>query len=183
MTEKEKMQSGQLFNPQDSLLKKERMNARKLLHQLNTLPPEQKKVFQRLKSSLCPNASERFFIQAPFFCDYGYPIFAQEDVFINFNCTFLDAAPIHIGTRTLIGPQVQIYTVLHPIDAETRRTGLESAQAVFIGADVWIGGAAIICPGVHIGDRAVIGAGSVVTRDIPSDVFAAGNPCKPIRKI
>lgn len=183
MKEKEKMQSGALFDPRDPELSADRLQTRKLLHQLNTLEPDQKKAFQRIKRLLCPRASSRFFIQPPFYCDYGYHIQAEEEVFINFNCTILDAAPVYIGARTLIGPQVQLYTVLHPMDIQTRAKGLEYARAIHIAPDVWIGGGAIICPGVHIGKGAVIGAGSVVTRDIPALVFAAGNPCKIIRHL
>ena len=106
-----------------------------------------------------------------------------EQVFFNFNCVVLDVAYVKIGSRTQMGPNVQIYTATHPINHKERATGLESGDAITIGDDVWIGGSAIICPGVTIGDRTVIGAGSVVTRDIPSDVFAAGNPCRVIRKL
>jgi maltose O-acetyltransferase len=104
-------------------------------------------------------------------------------VFFNFNCVVLDVMPVTIGDRTLFGPAVQIYTATHPLDATLRSQGLESARPVTIGSDVWVGGGAIICPGVTIGDRAVIGAGSVVTRDVPPDVVVAGNPARVIRAL
>jgi maltose O-acetyltransferase len=106
-----------------------------------------------------------------------------EKVFFNFNCVVLDVAQVTIGSRTLFGPNVQIYTATHPIDHKVRASGLEFAKPISIGEDVWVGGSAVICPGVNIGDRSVIGAGSVVTRDIPADVFAVGNPCRVIRHL
>jgi maltose O-acetyltransferase len=120
-------------------------------------------------------------MQPPFYCDYGENIHLGERVFFNFNCVVLDVCPVTIGDFTLFGPAVQIYTPLHPLNAAARR-GKEYGKPVVIGADVWVGGGAIILPGVSVGPRAVIGAGSVVTRDVPGDVFAAGNPCRVIRE-
>ena len=121
-------------------------------------------------------------MQPPFFCDYGSNILLGERVFFNFNCVVLDVCLVKIGDFTLFGPAVQIYTAMHPMNAELRRKQ-EFAKPIEIGSDVWVGGGAIICPGVKIGSKAVIGAGSVVTRDIPDGVFAAGNPCRVIREI
>jgi maltose O-acetyltransferase len=106
-----------------------------------------------------------------------------DNVFFNFNCVVLDVAPVTIGSGTMFGPAVQIYTATHPIEADERRKGLEAGQAITIGEEVWVGGGAIILPGVTIGDRSVIGAGAVVTRDVPPDVFAAGNPCRVVREL
>ena len=117
------------------------------------------------------------------FLDYGTNIVLGTKVFFNFNCVVLDVMQVTIGSNVLFGPSVQIYTATHPISAVERRKWLESAKPITIGSDVWVGGGVIICPGVTIGDRAVIGAGSVVTRDIPSDVFAAGNPARVIRPL
>ena len=122
-------------------------------------------------------------IQPPFFCDYGTNISLGAKVFFNFNCVVLDVMQVKIGSNVLFGPSVQIYTATHPINAVERRKWLEFAKPIIIGSDVWVGGGAIICPGVTIGDRTVIGAGSVVTRNISSDVFAAGNPCRVIRPL
>ena len=122
-------------------------------------------------------------IEPPFFCDYGTNIELGDKVFFNFNCVILDVAKVTIGSNVMFGPAVQIYTATHPMDAEERRSGLEFAKPVRIGNDVWLGGGVIVCPGVTIGDAAVIGAGSVVVRDIPAGVFAAGNPCRVIREI
>ena len=121
-------------------------------------------------------------MQPPFYCDYGSNILLGERVFFNFNCVVLDVCQVTIGDYTLFGPAVQIYTATHPMNAELRRKQ-EFGKPIEIGSDVWVGGGAIICPGVRIGSRSVIGAGSVVTRDIPDGVFAAGNPCRVIREI
>ena len=118
-------------------------------------------------------------IRPPFFCDYGYNIHLGDGVFLNFNCVILDVAEVIIGDRTQIGPAVQIYAADHPRDAETRRAGLEFGRPVRIGSDVWIGGGAILLPGITIGDGAVIGAGSVVTRHVAAAVTVAGNPARP----
>jgi len=110
-------------------------------------------------------------------------LFIGERVFFNFDCTVLDVAPVTIGSRTMFGPNVQIYTATHPMNAKERASGKEFAKPITIGEDVWVGGSVVICPGVTIGDRSVIGAGSVVTKSIPPDVVAAGNPCRVVRAI
>ena len=125
---------------------------------------------------------ESVWMEPPFFCDYGSNILLGERVFFNFNCVVLDVCQVKIGDFTLFGPAVQIYTAAHPMNADLRRKK-EFAKPIEIGSDVWIGGGAIICPGVKIGSKSVIGAGSVVTRDVPSGVVAAGNPCRVIREI
>lgn len=121
-------------------------------------------------------------VQPPFFCDYGVHIFLGRKVFFNFNCVILDVCRVTIGDYSMFGPAVQIYTAAHPMEAEARR-GREFGRPVTVGSDVWVGGGAILCPGVTVGSRSVIGAGSVVTRDIPEGVFAAGNPCRVIRRV
>jgi maltose O-acetyltransferase len=121
-------------------------------------------------------------MQPPFYCDYGSNIELGERVFFNFNCIVLDVCRVSIGDYTLFGPAVQILTPMHPLNAELRRKQ-EYGKAIEIGSDVWVGGGALILPGVRIGSRSVVGAGSVVTRDIPEGVFAAGNPCRVIREI
>ncbi|HSE89447.1 MAG TPA: sugar O-acetyltransferase, partial [Candidatus Binatia bacterium] len=122
-------------------------------------------------------------MQPPFYCDYGANIELGKRVFFNFNCVVLDVAPVRVGSGVLFGPAVQIYAATHPLSAAERRTSLELGRAVEVGDEVWVGGGAIICPGVRVGARSVIGAGSVVTRDIPEGVFAAGNPCRVIREL
>ncbi|RYZ30910.1 MAG: sugar O-acetyltransferase [Chitinophagaceae bacterium] len=182
-TEKEKMLAGELYNALDEQLSEERKNARLLLKKLNDASPDDSQTALQVLSKLVPNAGKDLWIQPPFYCDYGYNIEAGEKVFFNFNCVVLDVMKVSVGSRTLFGPNVQIYTATHPLDYRERATGLEFAKPVVIGKDVWVGGGVIICPGVTIGNRTVIGAGSVVTRDIPDDVFAAGNPCRVIRPV
>lgn len=177
------MLSGELYNAFDEQLSKERLNTRLLLKQLNDSREDETEVRSRILKDLLPRAGEGLWIQPPFYCDYGSNLIIGENVFFNFNCVVLDVMQVQIGDRTLIGPNVQVYTATHPLNHKERASGLEFAKPINIGADVWIGGSAVICPGVSIGDRSVIGAGSVVTKDLPSDVFAAGNPCKVIRKL
>lgn len=181
-SEKEKMLSGELYNALDEQLANERTAARLLLQRLNNASADDIETLNVLLKKLLPNAGKDLWIQPPFYCDYGYNIEAGERVFFNFNCVVLDVMKVSIGSRTLFGPNVQIYTATHPINFKERATGLEYAKPITIGEDVWIGGSVIICPGATIRDRVVIGAGSVVTKDIPEDVFAAGNPCRAIRK-
>ena len=175
------MLAGELYDALDEQLSKERVKARLLIKKLNDSREDEVEERNRILSELLPNASADLWLQPPFYCDYGYNIIAGEKVFFNFSCIVLDVAEVRIGSRTLFGPNVQIYTATHPINYKERASGLEFAKPIFIGEDVWIGGSAVICPGVSIGDRSIIGAGSVVTKDIPADVIAAGNPCKIIR--
>ncbi|MGZ2369591.1 sugar O-acetyltransferase [Ancylomarina sp. YFZ004] len=182
-TEKQKMLSGELYNASDIKLTEERLNTRLLLKNFNDLAEDQEGKKNQLLRELIPNKGENLFIQTPFYCDYGANIEVGEDVYFNFNCVVLDVMKVSIGSRTLIGPNVQIYTATHPMNYKERASGLEFAKAINIGEDVWLGGSVIICPGVTIGDRTIIGAGSVVNKDIPSDVFAVGNPCKVLRKL
>jgi maltose O-acetyltransferase len=182
-TEKEKMLNGELYNALDAELTEERVSARLLIKELNESREDQVEERNRILKQLIPNAGEGLWLQPPFYCDYGYNMKVGDRVFFNFNCVVLDVAPVTIGSRTLFGPNVQIYTATHPMNYKERASGLEYAKPIRIGEDVWVGGSVVICPGVTIGDRSVIGAGSVVTKDIPADVFAAGNPCKVIRTL
>jgi maltose O-acetyltransferase len=182
-TEKQKMLDGELYDPQDPQLTDERTHARLLIKELNESREDQVEERNRILQQLIPHAGKGLWLQPPFYCDYGSNMLLGEKVFFNFNCVVLDVTYIRIGSRTLFGPAVQLYTATHPTDYRERASGLEFARPVTIGEDVWVGGAAIICPGVTIGDRSIIGAGSVVTREIPADVFAAGNPCRVIREL
>lgn len=182
-SEKSKMLAGQLYDAADPQLVQERLHARRLIKELNEVREDLHEAYHSILKKLIPHCGPGSFIQVPFFCDYGYNIHIGEKVFFNFNCVILDVAKVTIGNRTLLGPNVQIYTATHPMDSVERASGLESGKPILIGDDVWIGGSVVVCPGVSIGDRTVIGAGSVVTRDIPSGVFAAGNPCRVIREV
>jgi maltose O-acetyltransferase len=182
-SEKEKMLGGELYDPLDAELSAERRRARLLFKALNDTRDDQQEERARLIKELIPRAGEGVWIEPPFYCDYGTNITLGERVFFNFNCVVLDVAHVLVGSRVLFGPAVQIYAATHPLSAAERRTGLEAGRPVEVGDDVWVGGGAIICPGVRVGARTVIGAGSVVTRDIPEGVFAAGNPCRVIREV
>jgi maltose O-acetyltransferase len=183
MTEKEKMLSGQRYDPLDPQLAAERRRARLLCKALNDTRDDQHEERVRLLRALIPGSGQDIWIEPPFYCDDGSNMMLGDQVFFNVNCVVLDVAPVRIGSAVLIGPAVQIYAATHPLSAADRRTGLEYGQAVEIGDEVWLGGGAIICPGVRIGARAVIGAGSVVTRDVQEGVFAAGNPCRVIHEL
>lgn len=182
-TEKEKMISGELYNSFTTELIRDREYASRLFTRLNSIGKSTRKKRAAVLKKLLGKCGNNLWIESPFYCDYGYEIFVGDDVFINFNCTILDGSPVRIGNGVLIGPNVQIYSATHPTDWKTRSRGLEYSKPVTIGNHVWIGGGAVICPGVTIGDRTTIGAGSVVTKDIPADVVAAGNPCKVIRQL
>ncbi len=180
MTEIEKMRSGQWpdFNSQE--IQGSFEHCKMALTKFNAINAYMDE-YRYILKDLIPGIPDSCNILPPFYCDHGHGIILGENVFINMNCTFLDGAFISIGSHTLIGPNVQIYTPQHPMDALARRTTEEYAYPVNIGKDCWIGGGAIILPGVTIGDRCVIGAGSVVTKDIPADSLAVGNPAKIIK--
>jgi maltose O-acetyltransferase len=181
-TEKEKMLAGELYDPLVSVLVQARDRARDLCRDLNATRVSDRDERQRILIQLFGKGGKSVWMEPPFFCDYGSNILLGERVFFNFNCVVLDVCQVKIGDFTLFGPAVQIYTATHPINAELRRTQ-EFAKPIKIGSDVWVGGGAIICPGVKIGSKTVIGAGSVVTKDIPGGVIAVGNPCRVIRAI
>jgi len=181
-SEREKMLAGELYDPLDPELVAARVRARDLCHALNATRAGDVEERRRILRELFGKGGDSAWVEPPFFCDYGSNIELGERVFFNFNCVVLDVCPVRIGSYTLFGPAVQIYTPMHPFNAELRRR-VEYGKPVEIGDDVWVGGGAIILPGVRIGSRAVIGAGSVVTRDVPEGVFAAGNPCRVIREI
>ena len=181
-SEREKMLAGELYDPLDPELSHAREQARDLCQDLNATRENDQESRRRILNELFGSGGESVWMQPPFYCDYGSNILLGERVFFNFNCIVLDVCLVRIGDFTLFGPAVQIYTATHPMEAALRRKQ-EFGKPIEIGSDVWVGGGAIICPGVKIGSRSVIGAGSVVTRDIPDGVFAAGNPCSVIREI
>jgi maltose O-acetyltransferase len=179
MTEKEKMLAGQLYRASDPILTEDRQKARSIFRKINKMNEDEKEEQNKLFYELFGKTGKDLMIEPPFYCDYGYNISLGENVFINFNCCILDVAEVRIGNNVLIAPYVQIYTATHPQEAKLRKNMLEYARPVTIGDDVWIGGGVIICPGVSIG----IGAGSVVTKNVPDNVLIAGNPAKELKKI
>ena len=180
MTEKEKMINGFIYNPVSPQLVLDRDKASRILTKYNKKVFHEVNMRNRMIKKLM-NTSGYFWIKPTFFCDYGYNIYLGKEVMVNFNCVFLDVCPIIIGDYTLIGPNTQIYTVCHSLDYKERQENKEFGKPVRIGDHVWIGGNVTILPGVSIGDHSIIGAGSVVTKDIPANVIAVGNPCKVIK--
>jgi len=181
-TERQKMLAGEMYDPLEPELVAARARARDLCQDLNATRESDETQRRVILRHLFGTGGETVWMQPPFYCDYGSNIELGERVFFNFNCVVLDVCRIRIGAFSLFGPAVQIYTALHPFNAVQRRRE-EYGKPIDIGSDVWVGGGAIILGGVNIGSRAVIGAGSVVTRDIPEGVFAAGNPCRVIRAL
>jgi maltose O-acetyltransferase len=181
-SEREKMLAGELYDPMDADLVAARTRARDLCLMLNATREAESEARRAILRELFARGGESVWMQPPFFCDYGSNIELGERVFFNYNCVVLDVCRVRIGDFTLFGPGAQLLTPLHPLDPELRRRE-EFGKSVEIGSDVWVGGGALILPGVRIGSRSVIGAGSVVTRDVPEGVFAAGNPCRVIRSI
>ncbi|WP_101913305.1 sugar O-acetyltransferase [Megasphaera vaginalis (ex Bordigoni et al. 2020)] len=183
MTERERMEAGKLYVPQGEELRRLYDRAKKLTGVINN-PLEhdeerRKANFRELFGAI----GERFWIAPPFYCDYGYTIHIGDGFAANYGCVIIDVAAVTIGNNVLLGPQVGIYTAGHPLAAAVRRRGLEFGRPVVIGDDVWIGGHSTVNPGVTIGSNVVIGSGSVVTRDIPDQVVAAGNPCRVLRPL
>ncbi len=181
-TEHAKMLAGELYDPLDAELVAGRDRARDLCQTLNGTREAQHEERRRILRDLFGAGGDTVSMQPPFYCDYGSNIYLGTRVFFNFNCIVLDVCEVRIGDYSLFGPGAQILTPMHPFNAALRRER-EFGKPIEIGADVWVGGGALILAGVHVGSRTIIGAGSVVTRDIPDDVFAAGNPCRVIRNI
>lgn len=184
MTEKEKMLSGMVYSAIDDQLLKELNEVKEIIHEYNALKPSQTlRRFQILKDLLGHVADDEIIVNQPFYCDYGKQIRVGKRFFANFNLTILDEARVTIGDDCFIGPNVSIFTACHSTDPVERNTRREWAEPVTIGDNVWIGGSVTILPGVTIGSNVTIGAGSVVTRDIPDNVVAVGNPCKVIKNL
>lgn len=182
-TEKEKMLSGKLYVAADPELTRERQHARRLTRLFNQSPETEEAERRRLLRELFGSTGNSLYIEPPFRCDYGYNIRVGENFYANFDCVFLDVCEIRIGDNCFMGPGVHIYTATHPIDPVERTGGAEYAIPVRIGHNVWIGGRAIINPGVTIGDNAVIASGAVVTRDVPENVVVAGSPARVIKQV
>lgn len=182
---KQKMINGELYDTNDPELVRDRQVTREWLQKYNHLgPSEGMEERQRILKQLFPNIGVNCHIEPPVYCDYGYNMSIGDDVYMNFNCTLLDCGKIRIGSKTLIGPNVQLYAAEHPVDPTARLTSREECtQPIVIGENVWIGGQSILLPGITVGNNSVIGAGSVVTKDVPENVMAAGNPARVLRKL
>lgn len=182
-TELDKMLTSQPYRAADPALTALRLAAQRQLYRFNHSSPEEPDQRQQILRSLFGQLGPGFEINPPFHCDYGRHIQAGRNLYINVNCTILDCHWVTFGHNVLIAPNVQIYTAYHPTDPALRQTGLEMAAPITLGHNVWVGGGAIICPGVTIGDHTTVGAGSVVTKSLPAGVVAAGNPCRIIRTV
>lgn len=183
-SEKEKMLSGELYDANYDLdLIAERKSCKAVLHEINTLSPTDDEKRYELLRDILGKVKSRFIIESPFHCDYGYNIELGENFYMNVNCVVLDEAKVTFGDNVFVAPNCAFYTAGHPFDVEQRNRGLEYARPITVGNNVWIGGNVVVVPGVSIGDNCVIGAGSVVTKDIPANSLAVGNPCKVVRKI
>jgi maltose O-acetyltransferase len=182
-TEKQKMLGGELYLAADEELVADRLRCRKLLRAYNTADPADEEGRRRIADALLARIGQGSWIEAPFHCDYGTNISIGARFYANFDCVILDPAAVVIGDDVFFGPGVHIYTATHPIDSRERIKGPELAHPVRIGSRCWIGGRAVILPGIAIGDDTTIGAGSVVTRAVPARVLAAGNPCRVIRTL
>ncbi|QXH46488.1 sugar O-acetyltransferase [Pseudomonas xanthosomatis] len=178
LSEKQKMLAGQLYHAGCPELQVEQVANKHWMHRYNTSVELLNQARHGLLAEHFACVGDGVVIRPPFYCDYGYNISVGANTFMNFNCVILDVLPVRIGADCQIGPAVQIYTADHPLDPELRLSGLESGRPVSIGDNVWIGGGAIILPGVSIGDDAVVGAGSVVTRDVPAGAVVVGNPAR-----
>lgn len=182
-TEKEKMLLGKLYNASDPQLVMERNYARQLTRLYNQSLKTEVLKRTRLLKELFGSTGDNLFIEPDFRCDYGYNIYLGENFYANFDCVILDVCEVRIGDNCLLGPGVHIYTATHPLNPWERITGLEYGKPVYIGNNVWIGGKAIINPGVSIGNNVVVASGSVVTKDVPDNVLVGGNPAGIIKKL
>ena len=183
MTEREKMLAGALYNPADAELAALRARARQVTDAFNRMGEEQAEARVQLLRGLFGAVGEAFYVEPSFRCDYGCNIYVGENFYMNFSCVILDVAEVRLGANCLVGPQVGIYTATHPLDALERRSGLESGKPVTIGDDCWIGGHAVINPGVTLGDGVVVASGAVVTRSFPGHVVVGGNPARVLREL
>ena len=180
-TQRARMLRGELYDASDPELTAERRRCRALLRRFNDSDDEGER--DAILRELCGPIGEQVFVQPPLYCDYGWNLSIGANTFVNFGLVALDVTTITIGNHCQIGPGVQLLAATHPVDPDLRRSGAERAAPISVGPNVWLGGATVVCPGVTIGENTVIGAGSVVTKDIPPNVVAAGNPCRVIRDL
>lgn len=183
MNERDKMINCELYNAEDKPLVMDRQKCKSLCFEFNRTPFDERDKMTEIIRKLFGKTKNNFYLNPVFFCDYGYNIEIGENFYSNHNLVILDCAKVTFGDNVFIGPNCGFYTAGHPLDAKTRNTGLEFAKPITVGNNVWFGGNVVVMPGVTIGDNCVIGAGSVVTKDIAPNVIAVGNPCKVLREI
>jgi maltose O-acetyltransferase len=183
MNQKELMLAGKLYNPHRDGLSEERHRARALQYEFNMCNPLEDHKRVAILRELFGKSGEGFWLEQPFHCDYGSNIEVGDNFYANFNCTILDVAKVTIGKNVMFAPNVSLYTASHPVHPDNRNSGYEFGIEITIGDNVWLGGNVVVMPGIHIGNNVVVGAGSVVTKDLPDNVIAAGNPSKIIREI
>lgn len=182
-TEKEKMIAGEIYRASDDTLKAARTNAKRLNRHFNQTKENELAKRESILTELLKMTEKTAYIEPPFRCDYGFNITLGDNFYANYDNIFLDICPITIGNDVMFGPRVSLYTASHPLDAMVRNSGLELGKPIVIGDNVWLGGNTVVNPGVTIGDNVVVGSGSVITKDLPANVIAAGNPCRVIRKL
>lgn len=183
MTEKERMLAGMMYCPVDEQLREEMRQGRVLTRHYNNTTEEEMAYREEILRKLLGGAGKAPYIEPPFHCDYGRNIYIGDYFYANYDLIVLDVCEVRIGNNVMFGPRVGIYAAGHPLDADVRNSGIEFGKPVIIGDNVWIGGNVVINPGVTIGDNAVIGSGAVVTKDIPANTIAVGNPCKVLREL
>lgn len=183
LTEKEKMLAGEMYDPHDSELRQKRMNARRLSRLFNDTTEMDGQDRSDLLKKLLGSTGDNIHVEPTIRCDYGFNIHVGNNFYANFDCVFLDVCEIRIGDNCMISPGVHIYTATHPLNAAARNSGKEFGKPVIIGDNVWIGGRAIITPGITIGNNAIIAAGSVVTQDVPANTLVGGNPARLIKQV
>ncbi|MGK0464878.1 sugar O-acetyltransferase [Clostridium sp.] len=183
MTEKEKMLNGKPYKAFGEELSSERQYAKEMIFDYNNLSPKEINKHNEIIKKIFGRVGKDFYLEPPFHCDYGYNISVGKKFYVNYNCIILDCAAVTIGDNVMFAPNVSLFTAGHPIHFEPRNEALEYAFPISIGNNVWVGGGVIVNPGITIGNNVVIGSGSVVTKDIPSNCIAVGNPCKVIKQI
>jgi maltose O-acetyltransferase len=182
-SEREKMLAGEPYDPTDPELVADRRRARTLTARYNRTDPAASEARRRLRGELFGSVGEDAAVMAPFRCDYGYNVHVGDRFFANFDCVFLDVNPVEFGDRCMLGPGVHVYTATHPLNPEKRAEGLEHGEPVTVGSDVWIGGRAVLNPGVTVGEGAMVASGAVVTEDVPPRVVVGGNPAEVVRSV
>lgn len=183
MTETQKRHAGLLYNAYDPQIRADYQKSREVCFRYNQIPPSREAERVALLKDFLAKTGERLTIEPPFYCDFGFNVEVGEDFYANYNLVILSGARVTFGDHVFLGPNCSFYPPEHPLDAKTRNAGMEYAFEIAVGNNVWMGGNVTVLSGVHIGDRTIIGAGSVVTKDIPAGVIACGNPCRVLRPL